>query len=338
MQQRLRVALILAALVAIGAAFWWWMSGRGAARHELALYGNIDLRQIELPFNGSERIAEVLVQEGDHVKQGQLLARLDTSRLSPQVAKAQADVAAQQQASIGCIMATGRRRSRRRAPTSAAAAADAAMRARNTSGCHAFRTLSRPRRQPAGSRCGQAAPMPRSQASGQPESAGARACRTAARRMSRRRDAQLRADQAAARAAAAAAQGCRSARAARCGGALAHGGAGRNRFAAEDRLYARHHRSEVGARLCRGDRIWVWCTRACAAAVTVDGFPGRQFLGLGRLHLVRSRSSRPSRSRPRELRSSLVYEMRVFVHDPGDQLRLGCPPPCTCRCVAAGGA
>jgi HlyD family secretion protein len=40
----------------------------------------------------------VLAQEGDHVKKGQLLAQLETSRLAPQVAKAEADLAAQQQA------------------------------------------------------------------------------------------------------------------------------------------------------------------------------------------------------------------------------------------------
>ena len=31
---------------------------------ELVLYENVDLRQVELPFNSSERIAAVLVQEG----------------------------------------------------------------------------------------------------------------------------------------------------------------------------------------------------------------------------------------------------------------------------------
>jgi HlyD family secretion protein len=92
-----RIALLLVAVVLAGLALWWWL-GRAGARTELALYGNVDLRQVELPFNGSERVAEVLVQEGDHVTRGQVLARLDTSRLEPQVAKADADTAAQQQA------------------------------------------------------------------------------------------------------------------------------------------------------------------------------------------------------------------------------------------------
>jgi HlyD family secretion protein len=59
------------------------------------LHGNVDLRQVALAFNNNERIAAVLVQEGDRVQQGQLLARLDTSRLEPQVAQQAAQVAAQ---------------------------------------------------------------------------------------------------------------------------------------------------------------------------------------------------------------------------------------------------
>jgi HlyD family secretion protein len=97
MRRFVRFAVLLVGVIVVGAVLWW-----SIARHqrptELALYGNVDLRQVELPFNGSERIAAVLAQEGDHVKQGQLLARLDTSRLVPQVAKAEADLAAQQQA------------------------------------------------------------------------------------------------------------------------------------------------------------------------------------------------------------------------------------------------
>ncbi|HEV7984712.1 MAG TPA: biotin/lipoyl-binding protein, partial [Steroidobacteraceae bacterium] len=97
MPTRVRIALILAGLIGLALLSWWWLESRQHARTELELYGNIDLRQVDLPFNGSERVAEVLVQEGDHVTRGQVLARLDTSRLAPQVAKAEADLAAQQQ-------------------------------------------------------------------------------------------------------------------------------------------------------------------------------------------------------------------------------------------------
>jgi HlyD family secretion protein len=63
-----------------------------AAPQELVLYGNVDLRQVDLAFNNSERITAVLVQEGDRVRRGQILARVDTSRLAPQMAQTAATV------------------------------------------------------------------------------------------------------------------------------------------------------------------------------------------------------------------------------------------------------
>src|SRR5437660_58689 len=92
-----RIVLIVALLVVAGAAASvpWWLAHRHKTAQELVLYGNVDLRQVQLAFNNSERIAEVLVQEGDRVRKGDLVARLDTSRLEPQVAQAEAQVAAQ---------------------------------------------------------------------------------------------------------------------------------------------------------------------------------------------------------------------------------------------------
>jgi HlyD family secretion protein len=93
-----RTIFALLLLVAAGAAgYAWWQQERNARNGELALYGNVDLRQVQLSFNNSERIAEVLAEEGDRVRQGQLLARLDTRRLEPQVAQAEAQAAAQRQ-------------------------------------------------------------------------------------------------------------------------------------------------------------------------------------------------------------------------------------------------
>jgi len=89
---------LLSAIVAIGLGLlvWQWPN-RERDQSVLRLYGNIDLRQVSLAFNNSERITEVLSQEGDRVKQGQILARLDTSRLSPRVAEAAAQAEAQKQ-------------------------------------------------------------------------------------------------------------------------------------------------------------------------------------------------------------------------------------------------
>jgi HlyD family secretion protein len=94
MRRTVWIVLLLTATGA-AAALTWWLSHRPADARELVLYGNVDLRQVQLAFNNNERIAAVLVQEGDRVHKGQVVARLDTSRLEPQVAQAAAQVAAQ---------------------------------------------------------------------------------------------------------------------------------------------------------------------------------------------------------------------------------------------------
>jgi HlyD family secretion protein len=88
--------VIVLAAAAAGGAYWY--ANRPQAAHELLLYGNVDLRQVDLAFNGSERIDQVLVQEGDRVAKGAVVARLDARRLEPQVAEAKAQMMAQQAA------------------------------------------------------------------------------------------------------------------------------------------------------------------------------------------------------------------------------------------------
>jgi HlyD family secretion protein len=60
------------------------------------------------------------------------------------------------------------------------------------------------------------------------------------------------------------------------------------------------------------------------ASVTVDAFPDRSFAGwVGFISPVAEFT--PKSVETKELRSSLVYEVRVFVQDPADKLRLGSP-------------
>src|SRR5215472_12257813 len=89
MRRGILIALFILVLCVAG-GLTWWFTQRAAEPGELILHGNVDLRQVQLSFNNSERIAAVLVQEGDRVRKGQLMARLDTSRLEPQVAQAEA--------------------------------------------------------------------------------------------------------------------------------------------------------------------------------------------------------------------------------------------------------
>jgi HlyD family secretion protein len=86
------ILLVILATLAIGFGLGRHWENSKKKQNQLVLYGNVDLRQVELAFNDSERIAEVLVQEGDQVTCGQILARLDTSRLKPEAAAAKADL------------------------------------------------------------------------------------------------------------------------------------------------------------------------------------------------------------------------------------------------------
>lgn len=96
MKKSLLVILLL--LGFLGAAWFWW-SGRDArhAGDELVLYGNVDLRQISLAFDGSGRIVELRAEEGDRVKAGQVVGVLDTRTLELQAGQAEAEVEAQRQ-------------------------------------------------------------------------------------------------------------------------------------------------------------------------------------------------------------------------------------------------
>jgi len=95
------VKILLPLLLLLGgtvAAYHWWSSRQAEINNTtLTLHGNIDIRQVDLAFNGAERIEQMLVQEGDTVSKGQLLATLDKRRLQHAVELASAQVAAQQQ-------------------------------------------------------------------------------------------------------------------------------------------------------------------------------------------------------------------------------------------------
>ncbi len=97
-KKKLRFILVLVILGAIGGGIWFWQSKRETVSdNELLLYGNVDIRQVELAFNGSERIADMLVEEGDHIKKGQLLAKLEIERFELAAARDEAQVNTQQQ-------------------------------------------------------------------------------------------------------------------------------------------------------------------------------------------------------------------------------------------------
>lgn len=82
------LAVLGIALLAVGGWFWWQQREQAVA-DDLLLFGNVDVRQVALAFNGSGRITELTAEEGDAVRAGDIIARLDLRALELQ-AKAQA--------------------------------------------------------------------------------------------------------------------------------------------------------------------------------------------------------------------------------------------------------
>lgn len=94
-KKRLVLIIIIFVGLAVVAAYLWWTSKQdGAQENELVLYGNVDIREVRLAFNGSEHVGSLLVDEGDPVKAGQLVATLHKDRLEATWERARAEVAA----------------------------------------------------------------------------------------------------------------------------------------------------------------------------------------------------------------------------------------------------
>ncbi len=93
----IRVVIVVALLAA---AIGMWVTRReGCATGEcgqLKIFGNVDIRQVQVAFFNTGRIEQILVQEGDAVTAGQLLARLDASRYQSALERAEAQASAQE--------------------------------------------------------------------------------------------------------------------------------------------------------------------------------------------------------------------------------------------------
>jgi HlyD family secretion protein len=252
--------VILVVLAAVAVGFGIGRLGRNSEKDQdrLVLYGNVDLRQVELAFNNSERIAEVLVQEGDKVTRGQILARLDTSRLQPQAASAKADLvnAEQQWKRLSALakLTTGRAISQQDLDSAKAALDMAQARLTVAEQKLADAELVSPRDAVVRSRLLEPGEM-----------------------ISPQRPVLD--------------------------------------LAITDPKWIRAYVSELDlGKIHQGMK----------ASISVDSFPGRIFSGwVGFISSVAEFT--PKEVQTEELRPSLVYEVRIFVQDPQDEMRLGMP-------------
>lgn len=84
------VVLLLALVVGGVVGYWQWRTT--ADQGGLHLYGNVEVRHVNLAFRVSGRVERLLVEEGDHVVAGQVLASLDQVPYQQELALAMAEL------------------------------------------------------------------------------------------------------------------------------------------------------------------------------------------------------------------------------------------------------
>jgi len=95
-KKKIPILIVLLIIAIFVGRYFWQHQGKQveADGNELVLYGNVDIREVRVAFNGSEHVSQMLVDEGDKVTVGQLLARLQTERLQAALDRARAEVVA----------------------------------------------------------------------------------------------------------------------------------------------------------------------------------------------------------------------------------------------------
>src|SRR6266404_5289012 len=298
------VILLLILVIGAVAGLAWWLTQRENSARQLVVYGNVDLRQVQLSFNNSERIAAVLVQEGDRVRQGQLVARLDTRRLEPQVAQAEAQAQARANVDSAKADAFNARQQYERVKSAAEMSAGRAVRQQDVDSAKAALQVAEAKLVVNQRALELAVIGPRKEDIAQNE-------------------AQLRANEAQL--------------------AFLRQQLIDAQLLAPIDAIVRTRVLEPGDMaspqrpvftLAITDPKWVRAYVSepdlgkvhpgMAASVAVDSFPNRRFDGwVGFISPVAEFT--PKSVQTEELRTSLVYEVRVFVKDPSDELRLGTP-------------
>ncbi|HSH26657.1 MAG TPA: secretion protein HlyD [Wenzhouxiangella sp.] len=93
---KVRWILIIAAVIVLVGLLLWWLLPERDDDGVLRLYGNVDIRELELAFRQPGRLASMAFDEGDAVNAGQVMAQLDAEPYRERLEAAQAERAAAQ--------------------------------------------------------------------------------------------------------------------------------------------------------------------------------------------------------------------------------------------------
>lgn len=91
MKKRLPILLLLIAAGAAG--YWWWRAQHPADGNHIFVSGNLELTQVDISFKMAGRMIARKFDEGDWVKQGELVATLDPMIYRSQKSRDEASVA-----------------------------------------------------------------------------------------------------------------------------------------------------------------------------------------------------------------------------------------------------
>ncbi|MFA6988577.1 MAG: secretion protein HlyD [Candidatus Gastranaerophilaceae bacterium] len=92
MKKNLLKFFILIILIAVPAYYFYQFKHNHKEQEYLTLYGNVDIRQVNLSFRVAGRISKMIFEEGDTVKKGQVISILDSKPYLDNFSKALAEL------------------------------------------------------------------------------------------------------------------------------------------------------------------------------------------------------------------------------------------------------
>ncbi len=87
-----KIAVLVLIILIAGLCIFFYKTNKKDNSNELTLFGNIEIRQVDLSFQVSGLISKLLKEEGDTVKKGELVAVMDESDYEANFKRAEADV------------------------------------------------------------------------------------------------------------------------------------------------------------------------------------------------------------------------------------------------------